>query len=157
VSVRLAIQRSALVAQGLLLLVFEVVLVQRAFQRQCAGISAVKGGQGGLVCESFLARGGLLFVGAAIIVATIALIDLGAARRPHSRLGSSVLVLQAPLAALEAMALVSWYEARAGVWILYGFIALTVSALIAIASPHWARLRAWSKRPTAGTLLRPDK
>jgi hypothetical protein len=157
VSFRLAIQRSALVTQGLLLLVFGVVLVQRAFQRQCVGISAVKGGQGGLVCESFLARGGLLFLGAAIIVATIALIDLGAARRPDSRLGPSVLVLQAPLAALEATALVSWYQARAGVWILYGFIALTVSAIIAIASPLWARLRAWSKRPTAGTLLRSDK
>lgn len=150
---RLAIERSALLAQALLLLVFGVVLVQRAFQRQCAGISAVKGGQGGLVCESFLARGGLLFLGAAITVALIALIDWGAARRPDSRLGASVLVLQAPLGALEAIALARSYQARAGAWILYGFIALTISAIIAIASPHWARLRAWSKRPTVGIWL----
>jgi hypothetical protein len=139
VSLRPAIQRSALAIQALLLLVFGVVLVHRALQRQCAGISAVKGGQGGLVCESFLARGGLFYLGAAITVAIIAAIALGAARRPYSRLGLSVLILQAPLFVLEAIAFASWYQARAGGWILYGLMALTISATVAIASPHWTR------------------
>lgn len=137
--------------QAFLLLAFCAVLVHRAFQRQCAGIAAVKGGQGGLVCESFLARGGLLYLGAAIVVATIALIDFAAARRPDSRLAPFVLTVQAPLIAAEVIILDGLYQARTGAWILCGLIAITISAIIAIASPSWSRVRAWSKRPTAGT------
>ena len=145
-SLRLAILRPALLAQSLLLLVFGIVLVLRTFQPQCIGISAAKAGEGGLVCESFVDRGGLLLVGATIIVTMIALIDVGAARRPDSRLGLSALALQAPLVVVEAMAIVSWYQAGAGAW-LFGFIALTVSAIIAIASPNWRTL--WSPTKAA--------
>lgn len=134
-SLRIALQRSALVAQAVILLVFGIVLLLHAFQPQCVGISAVRLGQGGLVCETFVDRGGLLFLGAALIVAMVALMDVGAARRPESRVALGALVLQAPLVAVEAFAVASWYQARAASWILYGLIAFVTSLIIAIASP----------------------
>src|SRR5437588_9098724 len=123
-SVRSAVQRSTLVAQALILLGFAVVLVHRAFEPQCAGISARKGVQGGLLCQSFLDRGGLFFLGAAFIAAAVALIDLGAARGMYWPLALSVFVLQIPLAILEAFAAASWYQVGSAAWALCGLVAL---------------------------------
>src|SRR5437879_3094351 len=65
-SIPSAVLRSALVAQALILLGFGIVLVHRAFEPHCAGISARQGGQGGLLCEGFLDHGGLFFLGEAL-------------------------------------------------------------------------------------------
>jgi len=145
-SVRSAVQRSALVAQALVLLVFAVVLVHRVFEPQCAGISARQGGQGGLLCQSFLDRGGPFLLGAAIIAVTVALIDLGAARRMYWPLALSVFVLQIPLAILAAFAAASWYQVGAAAWALSGLIALVTTATIAITSPIYPRPRPLTKR-----------
>src|SRR5438105_14068524 len=96
-SVRSVVQRSTLVAQALILLGYAVVLVHRAFEPQCAGITARQGGQGGLQCQSFLDRGGLFFLGAAIIPATVGLIDLAAARMMSLPLALIVFARQLPL------------------------------------------------------------
>jgi len=141
-----AVQRSALVAQALILLVFAGVLVHRAFEPQCAGISSRQGGQGGLLCQTFLDRGGLFFLGAAIIAATVALIDLGAARRTYWPLALSVFALQIPLAIVEAMAIASWYQVGAAGWVLYGLSALVTTAMISVSSPVLPGLRALMKR-----------
>ncbi len=142
-SIPSAVLRSALVAQALILLGFGIVLVHRAFEPHCAGIS----GQGGLLCEGFLDRGGLFFLGAAIIAATVALIDLGAARRMRWPLALSVFVLQIPLAIVEAFAVASWYQVGAAGWVLCGLIALLTTAIISIGSPILPRLRPLMKRP----------
>ena len=146
-SIPSAVLRSALVAQALILLGFGIVLVHRAFEPHCAGISARQGGQGGLLCEGFLDRGGLFFLGAAIIAATVALIDLGAARRMRWPLALSVFALQIPLAIVEAFAVASWYQVGAAGWVLCGLIALLTTAIISIGSPILPRLRPLMKRP----------
>ena len=88
----------------------------------------------------------LIILGAAIIAVTVALIDLGAARRMYWPLALSVLVLQIPLAILAAFAAASWYQVGAAGWALSGLIALVTTAMIAITSPIFPRPRPLTKR-----------
>jgi hypothetical protein len=129
---RLALQRSALVAEALIALVVAVGAVIAAFVPQCGGISAFPGSPGGRFCNTFLSRGGPLLIGIAILAVAITIIDVLAALRSHPRVSLMALIVQVPVAIGAGILGVIWIGGRAPTGIVFATAALVLAGVIVI-------------------------
>jgi hypothetical protein len=140
--VRLVVQRCALMAQagvGVLLAFFAVVL---AFLPHCIFVSAAPGSSGGEFCDTFFGRLGPIKIGLAVVATIIAVVDVTAALRPHSRAGLVVVIVQLPVVSAAGIAEVVWTSSSAGpaaIWA--GALVIVGAAIIVIASPRKGLIR----------------